>query len=204
MFSKSTVSIIGLALLATACSPQSSTAPATPSAANTAQQPSGGDRRPMSDTATISGSSTHTSEREKCYTDNDPPAPQFYYSTWVSGSSVVSQEIDSTAPNSSSAVFSVSLTTSGGAAAVSIVNPSGTVVASTTIAGNSSGTLSYWDPSAQSGRWHVNVSGTVVDNGGDCGGIVISGPTTYTDTTYSGTVTYPGAVRFPLGGTKKL
>jgi hypothetical protein len=195
-------SIAGLALLLSACS-HASTAPATP-AATGAQAPSGGVRETKSSTINVSGSSTHYTEREKCPTGNDPPAPQWYTANYVSGSTSQSWQVNTATPWGASDPLAIGLTTSGGPLVVTIQTPQGTVVANQTIPANAYSVVQYYDPNAPSGNYTITATGTTADNGADCGGIVTSGPTTYTDSTYSGTITYPGAPRYPLTGKKQV
>jgi hypothetical protein len=187
------IGMIGLGFMLSACSPHAATTAITPVAAQAA--PADGARHTMSEeTFSISGTSTHQTERERCSTGNDPPAPQWYISNWVGGSSTQSWQVNTATPATSTSELAITLTTDH-PLVVTITSPT-TVVASQTIAAGTS-TVAYYDPNAASGVYTFSVRATVNDNGGDCGGT--GTPTTYTDATYSGYYTWPGAPRYPLG-----
>ncbi len=185
--------MIGLSFMLSACSGHSATTSVTPRTAQAG--PADGARHTMSgESAAISGTSTHVTERERCDTGNDPPNLQYYYSNWVSESSTQSWQVNSVAPVTQSSEVAITLTTDH-PLVVTITSP-GAVVANQTIPAGTS-TVEYYNAGASTGVYTFSVRATVNDNGGDCGG---SGtPTTYTDATYSGSYTWPGTPRYPLG-----
>ncbi len=134
------------------------------------------------------GSSTHQSVTEKCPTGNDPPYPQFYTNRYTTPDTTVSYYTaqKTNAPTTSAGALTIALSNSGATSvSVNLVSPSGATVASTQIAGNTSGGITYYAAGAVGGPYRFDVTGTYVGNGSSQGCLTQT-TSTVTDAQWTG------------------
>ncbi|HTD32304.1 MAG TPA: hypothetical protein VK665_01485 [Candidatus Elarobacter sp.] len=133
------------------------------------------------------GSSIRQTVTEKCPTDNDPPAPKWYYNHFSSPDTTTYYTAQGTTPPTSKpADITINLTNSGPQAVnVALIDPSGTTVATTQIAANTSGGIDYYAAGAAGGSYHFNVSGAYGGSGTDDGCLQTSNVTS-TDAQWTG------------------
>ena len=119
-----------------------------------------------SNVVNASGASTYTTTSCRNTQDNEPK-PKVVTVTEVSNDTIASFSTNSITPSSPTSATSIDISpaTGSGSTIVSLYDPSGKLLQSSTVPAGSTGGVGYWNAGAATGVYHYTIAGMHSGNG---------------------------------------